>query len=1019
MNFFTRFSLKNSVAVLILAALMIIAGLFSFQNLKVDLLPDIEFPQLSIEIVYPGASPQDVEEQVTRPLESKLENIDKLSTLKSSSYESTAIINLEFPFATNIESAKQEVEGVIQEVDVPVEAKINVNSFSFGSFPIYSISLFAKDGTDLEKVYIEEIQPALSKVSGVGSVSVGGETNEILMITVDRAKAARAGLTLQQIQEAIKGKFISFPAGTITSDKIEVPVRVEEKVKSIKELESLTFPVQSNGAEKDMPTSEQIKPATLTLGEIAKIEASSEQTEITRFNEKSSLMVAVTKKQDANTVEVSDQVLEVLDQYSGQVEYAIGFDQASGIKESVFTLIREGLLGALFASLAVLIFLRNIRATLIAITSIPLSLIMTAIFLDQQNITLNIMTLGGMAVAVGRVVDDSIVVIENIFRRNRMRATGEDKNELIADATREVLKAIVSSTITTAVVFLPLAFVGGITGEFFRPFAYTVVAALAASLLVSVTLVPIFGRFSFAKEEKEEKDGRLQVGYLRIIRSLLNHKKWVIAGSLLLLIGSLALVPTLGFTFLPNEEQKTIVGSVELPSSTPLERSNQISMELESLFSERQQIESVTTGVGARDYTTGLQRENTIEYFIGLKDEADIEKEIAELDSRIEEILAKFSKESVVSLQELEAGGPPTNTNVDINLYSSDLDALQVAAANVETYMEGLEEIEDIQNNLQDKQTQWVVELDAKETSRLGISNGMVLGLVADRTRPSNLEEFTIDGEEKRLRIQYNEQVKEKGELEQIMLPSSKGMVPLKEVAKVKEVKRVTSIQKLDGNVYAQVTGQVRGDNVQQVSQSIIQKVEDEVNLPDNVSLDAGSGSEETVKTFRELGLAMIVAIGLVYLTMLITFGEARIPFIVLSSLIFVPVGAIGGLFLTGEPLSVSAMIGLLMLIGIVTTNAIVLVDRIGQNRDKGMAIREALMEAGKTRLRPILMTAFATIAALLPLAFTTSSGTLISKSLAVVVIGGLTTSTLLTLVIIPVIYELFYFRQVRKEQGK
>jgi HAE1 family hydrophobic/amphiphilic exporter-1 len=274
-----------------------------------------------------------------------------------------------------------------------------------------------------------------------------------------------------------------------------------------------------------------------------------------------------------------------------------------------------------------------------------------------------------------------------------------------------------------------------------------------------------------------------------------------------------------------------------------------------------------------------------------------------------------------------------------------------------------------------------------------------------------------VNDEEKDIVLEYDEVLDTREDLEDLEVIGSSGPVKLSEIADVKETDQVTSIQKLNGKVYARVSGQVEGKNVQQASAQVIADVRNDVSLPEGVSLDAGSGSEETVQTFRELILAMVVAIGLVYLTMLVTFGKARIPFIILSSLIFVPIGAILGLYIAGEPLSVSAMIGGLMLIGIVTTNAIVLVDRVGQNRDKGMAIRDALLEAGKTRLRPILMTAFATIAALLPLAFTTSQGTLISKGLAVVVIGGLTSSTLLTLVIIPVIYELFFYREVNREQ--
>ena len=306
------------------------------------------------------------------------------------------------------------------------------------------------------------------------------------------------------------------------------------------------------------------KATPVPLKDIAKIEEVTDKPEITRFNLKDSLSMAITKKQDANTVEVADKVMEVMKRYKNKLDYSIGFDSAEGIEKSVETLVREGLLGALFASVAVLLFLRNIRATIIAIVSIPLSLLVSSIFLQQLDISLNIMTLGGMAVAVGRVVDDSIVVIENIFRR--VRKSGKAmSNDLIVDSTKEILKAITSSTLTTVVVFLPLGFVGGVTGEFFLPFALTIIFSLLTSLVVAITIVPILAKYSFKKVPKEEKEGKLQRNYAKAIEWSLNHKKTIIIFSLITLFGAFGLAGRLGFTFIPNEEQKLLVATVQLP----------------------------------------------------------------------------------------------------------------------------------------------------------------------------------------------------------------------------------------------------------------------------------------------------------------------------------------------------------------------------------------------------------------------------------------------------------------------
>ena len=1007
MGFLTRFSLKNAFAVFIISFLLILGGLYSFTRLKVDLLPNIEFPQLSVEVIYPGASPQDINEQVTEKLETKLKGIEGIKTMQSSSFESISIINLEFPFDIDLDDAEQQINTYIKDAGLPETVQTKVNRFSFGTFPIFNISLFAKGENDLEQLVTDEIIPELNKIQGINSVSVGGQTEDILQITVDQKKAAQLALSLNEIKESINGKKFSFPAGNLNENEIQVPVRVQEKIEEISDLENLIIKSKFN------PGAPPVK-----LGDIATIEVVTEKPEITRYNKKDSLSMAITKKQDANTVEVAEKVLAVIGSYNDRLDYAIGFDSAEGIEKSVDTLVKEGLLGALFASIAVLIFLRNFRATIIAIVSIPLSLLISSIFLNQLDISLNIMTLGGMAVAVGRVVDDSIVVIENIFRRVRKTQAGMT-DDLIQDSTREILKAITSSTITTVVVFLPLGLVGGITGEFFLPFALTIIFSLLASLIVAITIVPILAKFSFKMVPKEEKEGAMQRAYAGAIKWSLNHKALVIILSVLLLAGSGFLVKGLGFTFIPNEEQKLLVATFQLPSSTSLEKTNEVSLKVEEMFAAKKEINDVTVGIGSRDFQTGLKRQNQANYFISLDDGVKVSSFISELEKDMEEIIIAIEPEAKIGIQEQSTGGPPSNNNVNIDLYSTDLSALQEAAGKVEEYMNKQEGLKYVSNNFSEKQKQVIVDIDPEKSAELGLSGFQILGTITDKTKPVDAGTMKLGDVEQKVAITYDQRTETLDDLKNTIIFTQQGPIPITEIAEITETEAFTSIQKLDGKIFARVSAQIDSNDVRAVSTMVIDGVKNDITLPESVSFEGGGGSDETVETFTQLGIAMIVAIGLVYLTMLITFGEARIPFIILSSLIFVPIGSLLGLWIAGEPMSVSVMIGLLMLIGIVTTNAIVLVDRIGQNRtEKEMTIREALIEAGVTRLRPILMTAFATIAALIPLALTTSSGTLISKGLAVTVIGGLTSSTLLTLILVPVIYEVFYFRQVKKERS-
>lgn len=1008
MNWITRFSLRNAVAVFIFAFILILLGLFSFSRLKIDLLPNIEFPQLSAQIVYPGASPDDVNEQVITPLEQAFEGLEGVQEIQSASYDTIGVINLVFPFDTDLDRLEQQADTAIAEAGIPEEATVEISRLSFGAFPIFNISLFAEEGVNLDELLDTDVIPELSKIPGVNSVSVGGLTDSELQITVDQAAAEQAGLTLGQIKDQIDQKFFSFPAGQVQQNDITIPVKVEQVLESIEDLESLSL---QNSFNPSAPP--------VTLGEIATIEEVATQDEITRYNDEEAYSMAVTKKQDANTVEVADEVLQVLEKYDGELSYSIGFNSAEGIEKSVETLVKEGLLGALFASIAVLIFLRNWRATIIAIISIPLSLLIAAIFLNQLGITLNIMTLGGMAVAVGRVVDDSIVVIENIFRRLRKPGV-EMTNEMVETSTKEILKAITSSTITTVVVFLPLGFVSGITGEFFLPFALTVVFSLLASLLVAITIVPILAKFSFKKIKQEEKEDVLQRQYSRAIAWSLRRKWLVLIISLVLLGASFAIVPRLGFTFIPDEEARLVQASIELPSSTTLERTNEVSLEVEQLLLGYDEVDSVTTSVGARDFATGIKLVNRAGYFISLNDDADLDAFLDKAAADMDELVTSINDQTTVSISEVSTGGPPTNNNVVVDLFSTNLDDLEQAAAEVEALLIERDDLKYVSNNFSEKQEQLVVTVNTEAADARGISGFQILGAISDQTRPVELGELQIGEDRPSVQLSYDEGITSPEEIEELTLFTAQGPVTLSEVADVEQIESFTSIQKLDGRVFARVEAQVDAENIRAVSTDVLAAVESDIALPESVSLEGGGGSDETVEVFQQLGIAILSAIGLVYLTLLITFGKARIPFVILSSLLFVPIGALFGLLIAQEPLSVSVMIGFLMLIGIVTTNAIVMVDRINQNRyDKGMPIREALVEAGKTRLRPILMTAFATIAALIPLALTTSSGTLISKGLAITVIGGLTSSTLLTLIIVPVIYEFFFFRDVRRETKK
>lgn len=1001
----TKFSLKNPFAIIMICFLLIGGGIYSFTTFKTDLLPDIEFPVLTVSTVYPGASPQDVDDNVTVPLEDALSSLEGLTEIKSQSRDSLSRLELSFPLDSDLDRIESNINEAINNNLLPEDAEVSITRFSFSSLPVVSLALFPATETNesgFEEWVEGDLRSELLNISGVNSVVVAGTSENYLTMFINKDETQRLALSLNQIREEIERANFSFPAGTMENEDGSIPIRIDQRVTERAEIEELTITSPIN--------QEKIK-----LGDIATFEETIERRELTRYNQQDSVSLNIFKRQDVNTIEVASDIYTVLDRYPERADYAVNFDQATDIQASIDGLIEKGLLGALFTSLIVLLFLRNIRATAIALISIPLSLLIGAIFMSGTNITLNVMSLAGMAVAVGRVVDDSIIVIENVYRKASLQPT-MDRTELTIAATAQMKNPILTSTITSLVVFLPLGLVGGVTGAFFLPFALTIVFTLLASLFVAITLVPILSRFSFLKIKEKKQDSSFIKNYEKIIRAGLQRKWAVLSLAFVLLFGSIPFATQLGFVFLPNEENRILQADVTLPQTSNLEQTDEVaSLVEESLEQNRNDYQQVFVSIGSFDFQSGQSMSNKADFYIDLGPNISVDQALNDVQQEIEDTVLPNHPQAIVSVVELETSGPPTNNNIDIDLFSDQFELLDEAALQVEALMLEREDIRYVQNNLQDKQYQWTIKSDPLKMNEAGLEPGLILGIIADQTRPISLGDLTLDGQQQTLQLRYNRDLTNAEDLEDIMLFGDQGPIPLTDVAEINREEVISSIQKLDGQQYARVSAQVVGDNVLTVTNDVTEAVQ-QLNLPEGVQIIGGGGSDETLDTFIDLLVAIVVSIGLVYITLLIFFGKARLPLIILTSLIFVPIGSILALWLANEPLSISAMIGLLMLVGIVVTNAVVLIDRINQNRSEGLLIREAVVESAKTRLRPILMTAFATIAALLPLAFATPEGGLISRGLALVVIGGLTTSTFLTLIFVPVIYEIAFYRERRRE---
>ncbi len=776
---------------------------------------------------------------------------------------------------------------------------------------------------------------------------------------------------------------------------------------------------------------------------------------INRTNGQPSILVTVSKTEDANTVSVvkaiNNQLSSVKSQLPSGVQIIPLFDSSKMITSSVNGVLREAILGAIFAVLVILLFLRNGLTTLVAVVSIPISILTSIILLSRYGVTLNIMTLGGLAVATGRVVDDSIVVIENIYRSWK-HGLGFGK-KLVLYATAEVGNAILSSTLATIAVFLPLAMVGGMVGKIFFPFALTVVCSLASSLIVALTVVPILAwLFVVRKPAKgavydwaDANDGsdgtihpslvdtaiggdasfvaatsalrRWQKRYQSILSWCLNHKGWVVAGTSLAFVASLVVVPFVGSTFIQNSMEQSATVSITMPVGTPLNVTNEKAKQVENVLKQDsadiQQVNTSVGGGGGFGVGSGTTTTNTASIDIALTSNTDVNQFLA----RVRQQTANLASDgTTIQVEGQMTGGGGTSLDLVVN--GPNNAAIQQAATQVVNRLQSMPGLANVQSNLGQTQAEISVDPNSADAAKYGLTAQEIAGDMRNYLSQQNIGSVSLNGQTYNLDAVLNSStaLNNLSAIRQLPLTASTGQtIKLADVAQVSIVQTPTSILHEDGKSYSEITGDYTTQNTNKTLKNAMKAIKS-LHLPAGVTVGQSSSAMQQSQSFSQLIEAILVAVGIVYIVMLILFGEWSAPFAILFSMPVALIGAFFGTFIAHEPLSVSSLIGILMLMGIVVTNAIVLIQRVEQQRKRGLSIRAALLEAGTTRLRPILMTAIATICALIPLAVGASESVLISQGLAVVVIGGLITSTILTLCIVPLMYELLHFRSHRRE---
>ncbi|SBT50485.1 efflux RND transporter permease subunit [Micromonospora narathiwatensis] len=1005
MSLLARFSLANRGLVLLIALVTTAFGAYAVPSLKQQLLPSLEFPAAFIVATYPGAAPEIVESQVTEPIENSLQGIPGLEKVTSTSREGATTVQVSYAFGTNLDDVVNKMQTALNRIGGQLPEGVDPQVIA-GSTDDLPVVVVAATGGDDEQALAEKLRrtvvPELEGLDGVRTVAVTGTRDQVVLITPDPAKLAAARLAPTAIGQALRTNGVAVPAGAVADGDRSLPVQVGTPIRDMDELRGIVLTTAPA--------------APVRLGDVAQVEQQlAPATGFTRTNGKPSLGIAVTATPDGNAVRISHDIRDRLDDLkaSAGADLTVVFDQAPFVERSIESLTTEGLLGLLMAVVVILVFLLSIRSTVVTAVSIPLSVLVALIVLWAEGHSLNLLTLGALTIAVGRVVDDSIVVLENIKRHLEY---GEPKRDAILGAVREVAGAVTASTLTTVAVFAPIALVGGFVGQLFAPFAITVTVALLASLLVSLTVIPVLAYWFLkppggtaadqagvrrAAEEKELRS-RLQRAYLPAIGFATRSRgtRWATVGlGLLVLVGTFGLAQKLETNFLDDSGRDTLSIRQELPAGTGLAGTDHAAARVEEVLRRTPGVKTyqVTAGGGNTPWA-GVGAGNTASFSVALAKDTDAATVRRSLRTEFDALGPEVGELSFGAGQN---GG--SGNQLEVVVQAADQDTLNRAAEAVRGAVADTPGVEDVATSLATRVPRVEVTVDRVAAARAGLTEAAVGQLVAQAYRGAPLGQVTLDGTPQNV-------VLSTGARPPLSVDELRAMpvgpVKLDDIADVNQVDGPQQVTRIDGERSVSVTGTVTGSNLGATTKEL-QKRLDALDVP-GATVTVGGVSADQQDAFADLLLAVLAAIAIVFLIMVATFRSLTQALILLVSVPFAATGAIVLLLATGTPLGVPALIGVLMLVGIVVTNAIVLLDLINQYRAQGMSVTDAVVEGGRRRLRPILMTAVATVFALLPMAFgLTGEGGFISRPLAIVVIGGLISSTLLTLILVPTLYTM------------
>lgn len=1007
---FSKLCIRKPVTTIMVTLMVFIAGIVSYFNLDQALMPDMDLPIAVVMTTYVGASPEEIEELISKPMEESLGSIANVDTVTSYSSTNSSMVLLQFVDGTDIDMAAVDMRDKIDQMKStlpdaagdPMVIKMDINAMPI-TIGVKAENMDLKSLNDLLE---DNVVNRLERIEGVASVSLsGGITNEV-RITVDPVKLAGYGLTTSTLSGLLAAENMNLPSGDLTQGNTTVAVRTIGEFTSVQEINNLPIPTSTG--------------AVIHLSDVARVEqVEADRDSFTYINGEKGILLSVDKQSTANLVKVSqslkDEIAKLQRDYP-ELEIDMLSDTSDYIEMSLSNITETALLAAVIAFFVLLLFLKNAVTAGIIAVSIPTSIMATFALMHVTDINMNMISMGGVAIGIGMLVDNSVVVLDSIYQYYERGYTAAESAEIGA---KEVSMAIIASTLTTVAVFLPMALIGGTTGAMMKNLSFTIMYALIASVVVALTFVPMACALLLKRETKtfvwknlkflsfldrwEGAIDTLSRKYEKLLKWALRHRKKTVLTVLLVFILSLCSIPLAGMDFMASMDEGVATISVDLPNGTDLDTTEETTLEVLYRLQDIPEADVVYANVGSGMLSSGT---NSASITMNLVDAKDRKRSTEEVCDDIEKLLADIPGADITVSSSDSAMGSLASADVTMNVYGYDAATLVDVEDELIDKLSQVDGLSDVEGSTGDTVPEAKVTIDRAKASQYGITTASVAGALSTAISGSTATQYKLDGTEIDVVIRYDtNSVNYLTDLNNLTVTSAYGtQVPLSDVATVTMDESATTIMRENQKNY--ITISANADNMStSEAQKLVEKAMADIELPDGCTYQFSGMMEKMNDTFRSLEIAMVVAVLLVYMIMASQFESLRYPFIVMFSMPLAITGAILGLLITGNTITMPAMMGFVMLIGMVVNNGIVLVDYTNQLMDRGMNCYDALTSAGPRRLRPILMTTLTTVLGMVPMALATSEGSEMMQALAIAVIFGLTLSTVVTLIFIPVLY--------------